>query len=236
MLVLVTGGARSGKSSFAELYSSRLGQQGKYIATAQAYDEEMRARIGLHQLQRENGGFAWTTVEESYALAETLQELYGNAICERDSDSGLEERYAGGGSSNNEEKLIKADADSLVDAALEDSQKLEHEQPVILVDCLTLWLSNWLLQYEQDSDVEERLQSLLEKLNSVCRQYAADQVRHLVLVTNEVGYGLVPEYKLGRQFRDLSGRMNQQLAREADKVFLVTAGIPIELKSIRYEF
>ncbi|MFD0677888.1 MULTISPECIES: bifunctional adenosylcobinamide kinase/adenosylcobinamide-phosphate guanylyltransferase [unclassified Paenibacillus] len=206
MLILVTGGARSGKSSFAELYSSRLGQQGKYIATAQAYDEEMRARIGLHKLQRDSGGFSWTTIEEPYALAKILQELH-------------------------------IDDTSAADIGLggEGNRKLDQE-PVILVDCLTLWLSNWLLQYEQNTDMEERLHALLDELNSVCRQYAADEVRHLVLVTNEVGYGLVPEYKLGRQFRDLSGRMNQLLAREADKVFLVTAGIPVELKSIRYEF
>ncbi|MDF2960878.1 MAG: adenosylcobinamide-phosphate guanylyltransferase [Paenibacillus sp.] len=202
MLILVTGGARSGKSSFAELYSSRLGVRGVYIATAQAYDEEMRERIGLHQRQRDTGCYDWITQEEPYALAERLQELYNNGFADR-TEPGFPRK--------------------------------EDGQPVILVDCLTLWLSNWLLQYEQEADAETRLQEQLERLNSVCRQFTADENKHLVMVTNEVGYGLVPEYKLGRQFRDLSGIMNQRLAREADQVFLVTAGIPVELKSIRYE-
>lgn len=97
MKVLVTGGARSGKSSFAERYAATLAPEGLYVATAHAYDEEMKARIGLHRQEREERGFSWTTAEAPYALAETLRQ---------------------------------ADA------------------PVVLVDCLTLWLSNWLLRFE----------------------------------------------------------------------------------------
>jgi adenosylcobinamide kinase/adenosylcobinamide-phosphate guanylyltransferase len=188
MLVLVTGGARSGKSSFAETYAAHLGGNGIYIATAQAYDEEMTARIGLHRQQREEAGFIWTTIEEPLSLAETLLQL----------SSG------------------------------------EHSRSVILVDCLTLWLSNWLLRTEREVDVEEKLHAKLDELAYACRLFI-EQGRHLLLVTNEVGYGLVPEYKLGRQFRDLSGRMNRQLANTAEQVFLVTAGIPVELKSLRYQ-
>lgn len=195
MLVLITGGARSGKSSFAERYAARLGQQGVYIATAQAYDDEMKERIKLHQRQREERNFRWSTVEEPLELAQLLE-----------SDTSVIQRH---------------DASS--------------SAPVILVDCLTLWLSNWLLRYEQEPDAEERLKEKIDALVAACKQFTASG-RHLLLVTNEVGYGLVPEYKLGRQFRDASGIMNQRLAREAEQVFLVTSGIPMELKSHAYRW
>ncbi|MEK3725071.1 bifunctional adenosylcobinamide kinase/adenosylcobinamide-phosphate guanylyltransferase [Paenibacillus sp. FSL H8-0034] len=192
MLVLVTGGARSGKSSFAEAYTAKLGDRGLYIATAQAYDDEMKARIGLHRLQREETGFEWTTLEEPLLLSEALQSF-------------------------NNKKDIK-----------------ETDKAVILVDCLTLWLSNWLLKVEHMPDMEQLLRAKLDALVAVC-QSVASQGKHLILVTNEVGYGLVPEYKLGRQFRDLSGTMNRLLANAADQVFLVTSGIPVELTSLRYK-
>jgi adenosylcobinamide kinase/adenosylcobinamide-phosphate guanylyltransferase len=195
MLVLVTGGARSGKSSFAESYAAHLAERGIYIATAQAYDDEMRARIGLHRQQRELAGHAWTTIEEPLSLAETLLSL-GNS----------ESKGTG---------AVGGDA-------------------VILVDCLTLWLSNWLLKVEQEPDAEERVLVKIGELVSVC-QAITSQGRQLLLVTNEVGYGLVPEYKLGRQFRDLSGTMNKQLASAAKQVFLVTSGIPVELKSLQFQ-
>ncbi|WP_201319239.1 bifunctional adenosylcobinamide kinase/adenosylcobinamide-phosphate guanylyltransferase [Paenibacillus sp. EPM92] len=176
MKVLVTGGARSGKSSFAERYAATLAPEGLYVATAHAYDEEMKARIGLHRQEREERGFSWTTAEAPYALAETLRQ---------------------------------ADA------------------PVVLVDCLTLWLSNWLLRFEGHNARDRLLEGKIGELVEAFRELE----RPVVLVTNEVGSGLVPENKLGRLFRDLSGRMNQRLAREADQVFLVTAGIAVELKS-----
>lgn len=181
--VLVTGGARSGKSSFAESYAATLGSQGLYIATSQAYDEEMKERIALHRREREERGYPWLTAEEPFDLAETL---------------------------------------------------LRAEAPVVLVDCLTLWLSNWLLRVEQEPETEQlgRLEEKIEELEHVFSSLD----RPVVLVTNEVGSGLVPEYKLGRVFRDLSGRMNQRLARKADQVFLVTAGMPIELKSRAFHF
>lgn len=112
--------------------------------------------------------------------------------------------------------------------------KKETDEAVILVDCLTLWLSNWLLKVEQMPDMEQLLRAKLDELVAVC-QSVASQGKHLILVTNEVGYGLVPEYKLGRQFRDLSGTMNRLLANAADQVFLVTSGIPVELTSLRYK-
>ncbi|MCM3268225.1 bifunctional adenosylcobinamide kinase/adenosylcobinamide-phosphate guanylyltransferase [Paenibacillus elgii] len=180
MKVLVTGGARSGKSGFAEKYAAVLGHEGLYVATAQAYDDEMRRRIDLHRQSRSERGFRWTTAEEPFALAELLE---------------------------------------------------RSTAPVVLVDCLTLWLSNWLLRLEQEPDAEAQLEA---KIDSLAAIFAAAK-QPTVLVTNEVGAGLVPEYKLGRIFRDLSGRMNQRLAREADQVFLVASGIPLELKSMAFK-
>ncbi|AFC33042.1 Adenosylcobinamide-phosphate guanylyltransferase [Paenibacillus mucilaginosus 3016] len=177
--VLVTGGARSGKSGFAERHAARLGARGLYIATSQAYDDEMRERIALHRQSREAQAFPWTTAEEPYVLSALLQEA---------------------------------------------------REPVVLVDCLTLWLSNWLLRLEQEPDAQRLLE---EKIEELARAFERAE-RPVILVTNEVGYGLVPEYKLGRIFRDLSGRMNQRLARSADQVFLVTSGIPLELKALAY--
>lgn len=214
MLVLVTGGARSGKSSFAEAYAARLSSHGVYIATAQAYDEEMKERIGLHRRQRDEAGYPWTTVEQPYDLAETLERWTAGT----DSDSVSDDAAGLSGDRN---------ADDVTKAAR------EQDDAVVLVDCLTLWLSNWLLRYEQEADAERLVKLRLDELTAACRRFA-DSGRKLVLVTNEVGYGLVPEYKLGRQFRDLSGMMNQRLAREAEQVFLVTAGIPVELKSRQF--
>ncbi|WP_028551112.1 bifunctional adenosylcobinamide kinase/adenosylcobinamide-phosphate guanylyltransferase [Paenibacillus sp. UNC451MF] len=204
MLVLVTGGARSGKSSFAEAYASRLENQGIYIATAQAYDEEMKERIGLHRRQRDEAGFPWTTVEESFELDALLSRWTGEVTLQG-------QTY------------------------VEQPWPTDATGTVVLVDCLTLWLSNWLLRYEQEADAEQLVKQKIDACVAASRRFA-DQGHHLVLVTNEVGYGLVPEYKLGRQFRDLSGIMNQRLAREAEQVFLVTAGIPMELKSQQFKW
>ncbi len=180
MVVLVTGGARSGKSTFAERYASRLGSGGMYIATAQVYEEEMRTRVRRHLERRERSDFDWETVEEPYHLCDAL-----NA----------------------------------------------SDHPIILVDCLTLWLSNWLLFYEKEADPESRV---LLKVEELIRTLS-ERPGTILLVTNEVGDGIVPEYKLGRQFRDLAGVMNQRIARISQQVILVTAGIPIELKSREFK-
>lgn len=197
MKILVTGGARSGKSSFAERYAAALGKgnQGIYVATAQAYDDEMRQRLELHRAQRLRTNFVWDTVEEPYKLADTLDKLSGCA---------------------------------------------GHQ--VVLVDCLTLWLSNWLLRLEQDREAKRQSDShvqvgaqqeitLSEPINQLLNSIACFK-GNLLLVTNEVGDGIVPEYKLGRTFRDWAGMLNQRVAAQCDEVFLVTAGIPVELKKL----
>lgn len=187
MAVLVTGGARSGKSRFAERYAERLGTRGLYVATMQESDEELRARIAAHRLRRERSGFPWRTVEEPLDLAGVLRQ-----------------------------------ADSAASPPGE----------VILIDCLTLWLSNWLLKLEHAPDAEDRLNRLIDELAGAIGAAR----RPLIAVTNEVGDGVVPAYPLGRRFRDLAGWMNQRVAARCDEVFLVTAGIPVELKRLASAF
>ena len=182
-VILVTGGARSGKSRFAEQMLEELAPQptpALYLATAQAFDDEMRHRIALH---RERRPLHWRTVESPLALVEPVLPFLG-------------------------------------------------ESKALLLDCVTLYLSNLLLAADIDSLTQQSdLLELaawqeLEKLISVCQQHQV----HLILVTNEVGMGVVPPSLLGRVFSDLSGFINQRLAHKADKVFLLTAGLPLALK------
>ncbi|WP_372661512.1 bifunctional adenosylcobinamide kinase/adenosylcobinamide-phosphate guanylyltransferase [Cohnella sp.] len=182
MVVLVTGGARSGKSTFAERYAAHLGSEGKYIATAHIYDEEMRTRVRRHLERREHSGFAWETAEVPYDLSGILGAI--------------------------------------------DNDK------VVLVDCLTLWLSNWLISYEKEKEPEGLVWNKIDELIRTLSALSGT----IILVTNEVGDGIVPEYALGRQFRDLAGVMNQRIAAISQQVFLVTAGIPMEMKSREFKF
>ncbi|EFU38867.1 Adenosylcobinamide-phosphate guanylyltransferase [Paenibacillus vortex V453] len=184
--VLVTGGARSGKSSFAEKLCMKRAESGMYVATAQAYDDEMQARIRIHQDRRHDSAYGWQTVEEPIALPELLDTL-GETV---------------------------------------------SDAPAVVVDCLTLWLTNVLLQAEPEGTavMEERLGLSIGRLARAVQVYPG----LVILVTNEVGSGIVPEYPLGRIYRDWAGIMNQRLARVCDEVFLVTAGIPVEIKSKEY--
>lgn len=164
---LVLGGARSGKSAFAERIAHESGLEKVYIATAAAGDDEMHARIAHHRARR---GDAWRTVEEPLDLAE---------VCAREA----------------------------------------HIGRILLVDCLTLWLSN-LMHAGRDIDAEvHRLSEELEK--SPCP---------IVLVSNEVGLGLVPETPLGRRFRDEQGRLNQRIAACVEEVAFIAAGLPLWIK------
>lgn len=181
MSMLVTGGARSGKSAFAERLTLSLADQALYVATGQAFDEEMQARIALHRREREESGGQWETLEEPLALPALLERLPGGKA--------------------------------------------------VLVDCLTLWLSNVLLSVEAEADRQERVEQEIDRLEQSVAAFRGT----LVLVTNEVGDGIVPESALGRLYRDLAGRMNARLVRKCRQVFLVTAGIPVELKSREYK-
>jgi adenosylcobinamide kinase / adenosylcobinamide-phosphate guanylyltransferase len=165
---LVLGGARSGKSSRAELIARETGLRRIYVATAQAFDDEMRERISHHRSQRDGEG--WTTIEEPLALA----------------------------------------------AAIEAASSANA---VVLVDCLTLWLTNTMLG---GHDIDAGVASLIDVLTRAPGP--------VVLVSNEVGLGIVPETPLGRRFRDAQGRLNQMVAAQADHVIFMAAGLPLVLK------
>ena len=164
---LVLGGARSGKSTYAEGLSAAHDGPLVYIATAEAHDGEMTARIAAHVARR---GDAWQTVEAPLELPQAIAE----------------------------------------------AARPGH---FLLVDCLTLWLTNLILG---EQDVADHSKQLLEAI-------AACQAQ-LVLVSNEVGLGIVPENALARRFRDEAGVLNQKVAQAADRVVLVTAGLPLTLK------
>ncbi|WP_127531730.1 bifunctional adenosylcobinamide kinase/adenosylcobinamide-phosphate guanylyltransferase [Paenibacillus kobensis] len=186
MAYLITGGARSGKSSFAERYASRLAGRGIYIATSTIQDDEMRERVHRHRQQRESSGFLWETVEEPKQLAALLDDLG--------------------------RKFDEAGADC--------------EPAVVLVDCLTLWLTNHLLAYE-----DEPIEKLEDEIDRLVQAVAAYRYP-LLLVTNEVGSGIVPAYPLGRTFRDAAGRLNRMLAERCERTYLVVSGIPVDLSRI----
>jgi len=165
-LTLVLGGARSGKSRYAEGLLTKLPAPWLYVATAQALDAEMAERIATHRLHRDAG---WRTIEAPHDLAGAL----------------------------------------------------EASSPTIpvLIDCLTLWLSNRMLAQANIEAEVGRLEDALGRRDGPT-----------VLVANEVGCGIVPDNDLARRFRDLHGRLNQTLAARADHVVLVVAGLPLVIK------
>ena len=168
-IILIGGGVRSGKSAFAVARARVLGDRRAFVATAQAFDDEMRTRIRDHRRERE-GDF--TTFEEPLAIAAVL--------------SGLD------------------------------------EFDVAVVDCLTLWLSNMLLEGQGAGAIAARVDELV----AVLRARRAPTL----LISNEVGMGIVPETPLGRAFRDLSGRMHQAVAAAADEVHVAMMGVVLRLR------
>ena len=177
-LVFILGGARSGKSTHAErLALEQGGQDVLYVATAQAWDDEMRARIAAHQEQRSAG---WRTIEAP------LQ------------------------------------AGSRVPAALGSAR-------VVLVDCLTLLVSNAVLALGEDCGVKAAESAALAEVTGLIEAYNAGEATWIV-VSNEVGLGIVPAYPLGRVYRDALGRANQRLAAAADQVLFMVAGLPLRVK------
>lgn len=206
-LTMVTGGARSGKSSFAQALTMKeeaLRPRGKvvYLATALAGDAEMRRRVELHKMSRPEN---WLTVEEPWDLRAALAAV-------------------------------------------------PKESSVILVDCLTVWLSNVLLrELEKNSfspdgadnwdtagaaaeddkafkEAEKKLEEQIFEQVNLFLEEAAQQKLTVIFVTNEVGWSVVPEHYLGRLFRDLAGKVNQQVATRCKHVYLVVAGIPVKIK------
>lgn len=166
-ITFILGGARSGKSSFAEGLIEASGMDAVYLATGRAWDDEMSERIGLHKMRR---GPFWSTIEEPLDLVGTLQ---------------------------NECADNKA----------------------ILVDCLTLWLTNLMMAERNIGDEIARLTAVLPLLKGA-----------VVLVSNEVGLGIVPENRMAREFRDHAGRLHQAVAGAAATVYFVAAGLPLKMK------
>jgi adenosylcobinamide kinase/adenosylcobinamide-phosphate guanylyltransferase len=167
LITLVLGGARSGKSRYAERLVETVTAGGTYCATAEPRDDEMMARIAAHRSRRSS---FWRTVEAPRALAEAV------------------------------------------------TAETAPDRP-LLIDCLTLWLSNLLL-------AGKCIEGESATLTAALREAAGP----VVLVANEVGLGLVPETPLGRRFRDAAGRLNQEIAGLADRVVFVAAGLPLILK------
>jgi adenosylcobinamide kinase/adenosylcobinamide-phosphate guanylyltransferase len=191
-ITFITGGARSGKSSFALKEASKFEGQKAYLATAETLDDEMRARVERHKNER---GPNWDTYEEPVEITEGLK-------------------------------------------------KIKDKYNVIVLDCLTLWLSNLVcrnLNCDKEVDV---LIEMLKNIRAVpgsplrqtqnselCKGEAPPRPRsRLFIISNEVGMGIVPENELARRFRDLAGILNQKVAETADEVYLVTAGIAMKIK------
>lgn len=190
-IIYVTGGAKSGKSKFAEdlLLSLNDGKQKNvYLATSVVFDEEMQKKVELHKARRKNN---WITVESYKNFSQNLEEVM------------------------NENK--------------------KNKKNNMLVDCLTNMISNIIFENEEidwekpeknqlekcDENVEKEVQNLCEIFKNF---------ENVVIVSNEVGMGLVPDYPLGRYFREIAGKMNQFVAEKADEAYFVVSGIPMKIK------
>jgi adenosylcobinamide kinase/adenosylcobinamide-phosphate guanylyltransferase len=167
-VVFITGGARSGKSSFALKEASKIKGKKAFIATLQPLDEEMKARVQRHKAERST---EWNTFEEPLDLKKLLGQL--------------------------------------------------NDYSVVLIDCLTLWLSNLMLK---GRDIDLEIEELISALNSKRENL------WVFVVSNEVGMGIVPENKMARQFRDVAGMLNQKMAQIADEVYFLVSGMPLKIK------
>jgi adenosylcobinamide kinase / adenosylcobinamide-phosphate guanylyltransferase len=188
--VLILGGARSGKSTFAQRLAANSGRSVAFIATATASDDEMRERIAHHRAARPAG---WQTIEEPLDIALAVRRA----------------------------------------AALAD---------VLLLDCITIWLANWMTQQDhaehhallpagklQDNQALSAVDALLDAVVSL------PENKTLIAITNEVGLGIVPDHPLGRAYRDTLGYVNQRLAQAADRVYLMVAGLAVDIKRLHEE-
>ncbi len=183
--ILIIGGARSGKSHFAQELALKLGESVLFVATAEAGDEEMRQRIEEHQRARPA---TWSTLEVTSHIGSQIMRNIGGA-------------------------------------------------QVVIVDCVTLLVNNIFSRYSERTG-EQINAPLIEKGLIAEIDELVDCMNHtnasFIIVTNEVGLGLVPANRMGRLYRDLLGRANQILAQRADEIYLMVAGIPIKVKPARH--
>ena len=181
-IILCSGGARSGKSEFAEQLALSLKGRKAYVATGQAFDDEMKDRIKKHQLRR---GKEWITFEIPLHLHENWEQI-------------------------------------------------KNVSDVILIDCLTMFTSNHVFAHGDINMQEDanRIESIiLEELRLLLEEINNSNDKTVIFVTNEIGLGIVPENKLARYFRDITGRVNREVASAANKMYLTISGVTIELKS-----
>ena len=176
-LILLLGGARGGKSAYAQRLAEDAarasGAEVCFIATAQGLDEDMTARIARH---RDDRPTHWRTIEEPCQIDEALRQA--------------------------------------------------SEARIVIVDCLTLFVSNWLMRHKDEHECEQFVRRIIRNFLAVART----RQQTIICVSNEVGLGVVPDTNLGRVFRDLLGRVNQEFAAAADEVYLLIAGLPLQLK------
>ena len=178
-LTFILGGARSGKSAYAERLAAEQGGPVLYVATAQAWDDEMALRIANHRAQRPA---TWATIEAPHAVGPAIRTA------------------------------------------------LQTQSPaVILLDCLTLLASNVIIALPESVNELEATAALMAEVDSLLAAYASSTA-HWIIVSNEVGLGIVPAYALGRVYRDALGRANQRLAALADEVLFMVAGLPMTVK------
>ena len=181
-IILCSGGARSGKSEFAEQLALSLKGRKAYVATGQALDDEMKDRIKKHQLRR---GKEWITFEIPLHLYKNWEQI-------------------------------------------------KNVSDVILIDCLTMFTSNHVFAHGDINTQEDanRIESIiLKELRLLLQEINNSNDKTVIFVTNEIGLGIVPENKLARYFRDITGRVNREVASTANKMYLTISGITIELKS-----
>ncbi len=181
-IILCSGGARSGKSEFAEQLALSLKGRKAYVATGQALDDEMKDRIKKHQLRR---GKEWITFEIPLHLHKNWEQI-------------------------------------------------KNVSDVILIDCLTMFTSNHVFAHGNINTQEDanRIESIiLEELRLLLQEINNSNDKTVIFVTNEIGLGIVPENKLARYFRDITGRVNREVASAANKMYLTISGVTIELKS-----
>jgi adenosylcobinamide kinase/adenosylcobinamide-phosphate guanylyltransferase len=172
--ILITGGARAGKSSYAQKLASDIGGRVLFVATAEAKDEDMRLRIEKHKKSRP---LNWDTLESPSEVGKAIDEKAG-------------------------------------------------EYSVVVIDCVTMLVSNIMLAAADEASAEAEV---LKEINSIINVMQSKSSA-FILVSNEVGLGIVPDNEMSRTYRDLLGRANQLLARYADEVYLMVSGIPVKIK------
>ena len=178
--ILITGGARSGKSSYAQTLAGKSGEKVLFVATAEARDDEMRQRIEMHKANRPA---SWTTLETPTNVGKNIRENVKN-------------------------------------------------NRIVLLDCITLLVNAIFNQFGENLDEEKIEEAVIKEINELI-ECMKNPDKEFIIVTNEVGLGLVPANEAGRFYRDILGKANSMLAAACDEVYLMVSGLPVKLKPSR---